>query len=132
MTMKWRSAYRILPLCLVLTILACSNSDPQSPVDSANGTSSLSGTVVYDPTGSPAAGVDVILERQTGNMMMGHGWDQTAHMTTDSHGQFRFAYRYDGMHHYRVGVQGMNDWHPCDWDHQSEDGIVLRIPTQGL
>jgi hypothetical protein len=119
-------------MCFVLTVPACSESDPQSPANSTNGTSSISGTVVYDPTGGPAAGVDVILERQTGNMMtMGYRWDQTAHTMSDSHGQFRFDYTFDGMHHYRVGVRGMDDWHMCDWDRRYEDGVVLHVPTQG-
>jgi hypothetical protein len=119
-------ACRVLALSFALAIPACGGSDPQSPVNA----SSISGTVVFDQTGSPAAGVDVILERHAGTTMMGDRWDQTGHMMTNSHGQFHFEYTHDPMHRYRVGVGGMSDWHMCGRDGRDEDGVVLRIPSQ--
>ena len=128
MSVTCLNRYRILALSLVLVIPACGGSDPQTP---ANTSSSISGTVVFDQTSSPAAGVDVVLERQTGSsMMMDQRWDQTAHMMTNSHGQFHFEYMHDSMHRYRLGVRDMNDWHTCDFANQHEDGVVLRIPAQ--
>ena len=131
MSMTYRNAYRILAFSLALALPACGGSDRQSPVGTANTPSSISGTVVFDQTGSPAASVDVILEMQTGTgMMMGYHWDQTAHMMTNAQGQFHFDYTHDSMHRYRVGVRGMSDWHMCDWENRNEDGVVLRIPSQ--
>ena len=133
MSVTYRSAYVILAFSLALAIPAC-GSDPQSPANTtgaANTPSSISGTVVFDQTGSPAASVDVILEVQSGTgMMMGYYWDQRAHMMTNAQGQFHFDYTHDSMHRYRVGVMGMTDWHMCDWDNRHEDGVVLRIPSQ--
>jgi len=124
--MTLRHAYWILALSLALTIPGCGDSDPQSPASP----SSISGTVVYDQTGSPAASVDVILERESGSMMMGDHWNQAGHMMTNSHGQFHFEYMHDPEHHYRVGVMGMAERHTCDGDGGSEDGVVLRIHSQ--
>lgn len=126
MSRMFRGANRILTLSFVLAILACGGSDPQSPAN----TSSISGTVVIDQSGSPAAGIDVILERHAETMMMGVQWAQAAHMLTNSHGEFHFEYTHDPMHRYRVGVRGMSDWHMCDWNAGYEDAIVLRIPSQ--
>lgn len=129
MSVTTRVAYRILALSLVLAIPACDGSDPQSPASSSNTTRSISGTVVFDPTGSPAQGVDVSLESWAGSgMMMGDHWNQTAHMMTNSHGQFHFEYEHEPMHRYRVGVRDRNDWHMCDWTPGDEDSIVLVIP----
>jgi hypothetical protein len=132
MLLTSRNACRILALSLVLAIPACGGSDSQSPSgpQSSANTSSISGTVVYDQTGSPAVGVDVLFEMQTGSMMMGDHWEQTAHMMSDAHGQFHFEYMHDAMHRYRVGVAGMTDRHMCDSDGGHEDGLVLRIPSQ--
>jgi hypothetical protein len=122
----------MIALSLVLAIPACGGSDPQSPSrsQSSTNTSSISGTVVYDQTGSPAVGIDVLFEMQTGTMMMEDHWNQTAHMMTDSHGQFRFEYMHDAMHRYRVGVAGMTDRHMCDSAGRDESGLVLHIPSQ--
>ena len=113
-----------LVLCLALAIPACSDS-PQS----AEHVSSVSGTVVYEQSGSPASDVEVVLEQcRTGTMMMGDRWDQTQHMTTDAHGGFHFQYTHESMHRYRVSVHGMADPHACYGG--DEDGVVLRVPMQ--
>ena len=131
MSVTYRNAYLILALSLALAMPACGGSDPQSPAGAANTPSSISGTVVFDQTGSPAANVDVVLDVQTGTgMMMGEHWNETAHMMTNAQGQFHFDYMHDSMHRFRVGVRGMTDWHMCDWDNRYEDGVVLRIPSQ--
>jgi hypothetical protein len=123
-------AYRILALSLALTIPACDGSDPQSPASSSTSTRSISGTVVFDQTGSPAEGVDVTLESWAGSgMMMGDHWNQTQHMVTNSHGQFHFDYQHEPMHRYRVGVRDRNDWHMCDWDASDIDTVLLVIPA---
>ena len=126
MSVTCRRIGRILALSFALAIPACGGSDPQSPAN----TSSISGTVVFDQTGSPAAGVDVILERHQGTMMMEDHWNQTGHTMTDSHGRFHFEYTHDAMHRYRVGVGGMAERHMCDGAGRDEDGLVLRIPSQ--
>lgn len=123
-------AYCVIALFIVLVIPACSGSDPQSPANSTNTTATISGAVVYEHSGAPAAGVDVVLEKQTGSMMMGYHWDETAHMMTNSHGEFHFDYPYDGMHHYRAGVRNIDDWHMCDWDRPYDDRVVLIVPSQ--
>lgn len=130
MKMTCSRACGIIVLSLASAITACGGSDSQSPTNpsTANIASSISGTVVYDQTGSPAADVDVILEREAGGMIM--GWDQTAHLMTSANGHFRFDYMHDSMHRYRVGVRGVTDWHMCDEHGRYEDGVVLRIPTQ--
>jgi len=116
----------ILALCAALVISGCGESDPQLPTNAA----SISGTVVFEQTGSPAAGVDVILERMVGAMMMGDRWDQTEQMMTDVHGRFHFEYMHEPMHRYRVGVRGRSEWHMCDWAPSDEDSVVLVIPPQ--
>ena len=125
-----RLTYHILALTFVLAIPACGGSDPQSPAS----TTSISGTVVFDQSSVPAAGVDVTLEMTDKSMTMGDHmgdhWEQAGHMTTDSHGQFHFEYMHQPMHSYRVGVRDMSEWHTCDGSGRVEDGLVLRIPSQ--
>jgi hypothetical protein len=125
MSMTYKHAYRVLALAFALAIPACGGSDPQSPANTA----SISGTVVFDATGSPAAGVDVVLETSGIGMMMGDHWYQSEHMMTESHGQFHFEYMNDATHQYRVGVRGRSDWHMCDGTASDEDSVVLRIPS---
>jgi hypothetical protein len=124
----FRNAYFILALSVALVMPACGEGeDPQSPV---NETSSISGTVVYEPSGVPAAGVDVYLETSAGTAMMrGDHWYQAGHMMTNADGQFHFDYRHESMHRYRVGVRGQSDWHMCDGSGNNESGLVLRIPS---
>lgn len=128
MSVTIRVAYRILALSLALAIPACGGSDPQSPASSSDTTRSISGTVVFDQTGSPAEGVDVTLETWAGSGMMMDHWSQTGHMMTNAHGQFHFEYEHEPMHRYRVGVRDRNDWHMCDWDAGDIDTVLLVIP----
>jgi hypothetical protein len=116
----------ILALCFGLAMAACGDSDPQAPATP----SSLSGTVVYEQTGLPAEGVDVVFESMSSAMMMGNRWNQAAHTMTNTHGRFHFEYEHQPMHRYRVGVRGQSDWHMCDWEPSDEDSIVLVIPPQ--
>jgi len=115
----------VLASCFVLAIAGCGE-DPQSPESE----SSLSGSVVFEETGSPAAGIDVVLERMAGAMMMGDRWDQTEHILTNDHGQFHFEYMHEPMRRYRVGVRGRSEWHMCDWEPSDEDSIVIVISRQ--
>lgn len=120
----YRRVFRVLALSVALAIPACGDSDPQAPATTA----SVSGTVVLDGTGTPAPGVDVVLEMGPGTgMMMGNTWSQTNHMMTKTDGRFHFEYMNDMTHHYRVGVKGSSDWHMCDWS-ANDDSIVLRVP----
>jgi len=112
-----------LTVLMVLLIGACDDSTISPSDTSAN---SIAGTVLFDPTGLPAAGVGVVLERCAGSMMGGDRWDMLVRMQTDEHGRFHFEYHYSSMHRYRVGVPNMSDWHPCDGSF--EDNVVLRIP----
>lgn len=128
MSITYRRAQGVLALSCLVMFAACGESDPQSPASTTSSAATISGIVVYEQTGSPAENVDVILE--SGTMMGGDHWNQTAHMMTNGHGQFHFEYMHEPMHRYRVGVRGRSDWHMCDWTASDEDGIVLVIPPQ--
>lgn len=129
MSMTYGRARGVLALSSLFVLAACGDSDPQSPASTTSSAATMSGTVVFEQTGSPAENVEVILE--SGTMMMGDHWYQTAHAMTNDHGQFHFEYMHEQMRRYRVGVRGMSDWHMCDWEPSDEDSILLVIPPQG-
>lgn len=114
----------ILTLILALTFAACDD----SPTSNGSSTvSTVAGTVVFDPSGTPASGVDVVLQRCSRAMMGQRQWDPIASMKTDTRGHFHFEYHHTSMHQYRVGVPGTPGWHPCDG--YSNDDVTLRIPS---
>lgn len=114
----------ILILIVVVMFASCDDSTSPAALDRSD---SVTGTVVFDQSGLPAAGVDVVLERcATGSMMRTDDWNMLDHMQTDEHGRFHFEYYHMSMHRYRVGIRGVSVWHPCDGG--LEDDVVLRMP----
>ena len=107
-----------------LLLVSCS-SDPQAPPLS----SSVSGTVVFAQSGTPAAGVEVTMEQCDGTSMMMHHreWSHTQHAMTDHHGAFHFEYRHEPQHRYRVRAGGMDPGNMCYLDGGARDDVVLRI-----
>jgi len=118
----------VLGLGVVLAVATCSNPDnPQAPQDQAT----VSGTVVFNQSGDPAAGVQVDLERcANGRGMMGSDeWDHMEDVMTDANGHFKFHYMQQSMHRYRVGIHGSQDPDGmCYLDDVDPHGMVLRVP----
>jgi len=107
--------------------VACDDSGIQPmPADTA----SVSGRVVFEETGQPAVGVDVVLERCQ-QQMMSSPWRHSMWTQTDSTGCFYFEYRHEQMHRYRVAanvpVRGPGG--ECYLRELREQDIVLRVPA---